>query len=364
MLWLLIRLACRATGIALKPSNPSWTAVTNSIEVLFGKAKNKKYVAACGAAFYGLPVSIAIAVFIALRRDYLKIPDWSFILIAIAVLWAWIGPVLIWKYETEWLKRFFRGTRKILRPVDADRLRMDNEWISRSWLKWIIPAVWATLLGLAYSQSIRFFYTSLYDWWWVGMLVGIVIYSIYTGFGFLLAMKTVYLTRKLSRMTIKIDPYDNDERGALGFVGRYAMRTSVSFASGILFIPLLLYVNIIFVGEYRHIIYGYLAFYSISIFLTFILPALNLHRAVVLEKRRRIARLRATIWRLFIRIIQTGDVESYVQYRIQHNLLIDLRNVGEWPFKVSSFILSSALTVSSILPLVARNFILNIFGIQ
>jgi hypothetical protein len=361
MLWLLIRWTCRVVGVTLAAPNLSWTTVTNSIQVLFG---NKKYTGLWGAVFYGLPVSLAIVAFIVVRRNYLKIDNWAFMLITIAVLWAWIGPVLIWKYETEWLNRFLLQAREVLRDTaDAAILaKTASKPIFANKLGPIAIACWAVLLAVCFWLSIGFFYVDpftgapVYDLWWLGMLLGILIYSYYTGLGFLLSARTVLLTYRLSQRRIEIDPYDSDERGALGFVGRYATRASWSFASGLLFVPLLLYVNINFVRQYGYFIYTYVTVYSLSIFLVFLIPVITLHRAIVREKRDQIAQLRVKIWNLFREIIKTGRIEAYTQYTIQHNLVIDIRNIGEWPFKPRNIAGPVILAIAGILAAVLREW--------
>jgi hypothetical protein len=344
--------------------NRSWTPVTNGIENL--PIENKWVLGLLASLAHGLPVTIAITLFVILRRDFLRIDSaTSFIPIYISISWAWVGPILIWRYETTWTNRFlFRCASTLDDATRVERIaQAANTSVFAHWSNWIVLVCWVGWTIFCYIHGIRFFYrnpvtdTAIFDLWWLGMLSGVAIYAVYTGIGLLLSIKTIRLTHLLSQMTINLDPYDNDERGGLAFVGRYARRTSESIASGWVFIPLLLWVNLNFVRENGYLIYSSITLYSIWILCVFLTPVFLIHYAIVRQKQRRIGDLRATIWRLFQQINATGAFDQYVRYRIEHNLLIDTRNIKEWPFKLPNMLPALAAAISAVLASIARHWL-------
>jgi len=72
------------------------TPVTASIKLLIGHKRNTWILASLA---YGLPAFLVLTGFFLSRRDVITHDGLTILLVYIAAIWAWIGPVFIWRYE-------------------------------------------------------------------------------------------------------------------------------------------------------------------------------------------------------------------------------------------------------------------------
>ena len=185
------------------------------------------------------------------------------------------------------------------------------------------------------------------------MLIGILVYSYYTSLGFLLAAKMVRLTYRLSKSSIVLDPWDPDGNGGFAFVGRHVQSASLSFASGMLFLPILLYVNHAFVYENAYIIYSYASAYSIAILACVVIPIYFIHQAIDRQKKIQLRRIQRVLNRLAPQIPGGGSFANYAEYRLAHDLYNHTKDISEWPFRLQEVLPAAGFAISGIATTVA-----------
>ncbi|MFB6188238.1 MAG: hypothetical protein ABEI86_15425 [Halobacteriaceae archaeon] len=209
-----------------------------------------------------------------------QVPNDFFSAIFLGVLWLNIGPFLIWYYDEKVLPTFFEDLTELLQ--NEDRISQLNKKYDKLFSNkyWIPTLIWTLLLLTLFfiSQSFLaeeglfevggvFYYTYLFSVTWLG---------IFTGIGFMGVLTTVLAIREIAKEPLDISPLHPDGLGGLGIFGYYAIRTTITFSTGSLLLPL----SFIFVRarKFDVLIYLIVIAYMGAIALSFIYPTYKINR--------------------------------------------------------------------------------------
>lgn len=209
-----------------------------------------------------------------------QVPQRFFNAIFFAVVWLNVGPALIWYYDERVLPTFFAELAEIVRDEQRirelsgkyDRIFSSWYWLPTVlWLGLIAALFFATQSSLAatglFTVGGPFYYVYLVSALWLGL---------FTGIGFMGVVTTVLAIREIAGEPLRIDPLHPDDLGGLSVVGYYAIRTTLTFSSGSLLLPL----SSIFVRgtDAGWLIYLIVVCYTGAIALSFIYPTYIINR--------------------------------------------------------------------------------------
>ena len=84
--------------------NKKYSVLTSINLMIVGKKRDR---ASTISFIHGFPAYYFITIFLILRKDEITF-DWlTIFLIYFGTIWAWIGPVFIWRFETITVRKFF-----------------------------------------------------------------------------------------------------------------------------------------------------------------------------------------------------------------------------------------------------------------
>lgn len=324
------------------------------IRTLFSRSKNT---ARFTSVLFGLPVYAILFFFLMSRHDLVTHDRLTIGLVFLAATWAWIGPVFIWRYEHITTTRYWAMCRNVVK-IKSDLYQTRNmvgKTVKSSKGRLFLTA-WFLLIVTAFVYSYDFMrgfgVISKTDVWWYMQVAGVAVYAYLTGIGFLLVTRTFILIGNFLPLNTKIDPYNPDERGGLGFFGKLLSETSLMFASGALYIPILMKLHIEQFTNHSRVILIIIGLYSAMIALSFVVPIWLIHKKILLEKLRKMTELSNSIAAIKSCTKEWG-LEPYNEYRIRRDEYTDVSKIITWPFN-----LSNAVTVfSSIaLPIILTAF--------
>jgi hypothetical protein len=293
---------------------------------------------------WGFPIVLGFILLLWLRRDSITNDRIAISYVFLAATWSFIGPLFIWRYETKTVKEFWLSCRKI--AVDRAEIRDARKLVHKTLLPRrfgiVFLITWSLLVCAAFNYSYPFVkgfgFFSRTDFWWLLGFFYVVVYSIFTGIGFLLVLQTLRLIRVLHSLRIVVDPYHPDGRGGLGFVGGLMTQTALMFASGALYIPILLRVHSSISQYASDLVPLLVALYAVAIGLSFATPVWFVHRKLEKEKKEM---LQAVATKLSSHC-QNSDLPMLVKYLWLRGNYADIKSMKTWPFDTEN-----ALTVIS-----------------
>lgn len=314
------------------------------IRILFGRSR---YAAILVSILFGLPVFGILSFFLISRQDIVTHDTLTIGLVFLAAIWSWFGPVFIWRYEGIITIRYWAMCRNVVRTKsDLHQARNKVNKIVQS-TKWeqIFLISWCFLIVTAFICSYDFMrgfgVISKTDVWWYIQIAGVVLYAYLTGIGFLLVARTFLFIWTFLPLDTKIDPYNPDERGGLGFFGKLLSETSLMFASGALYIPILMKLHMEQFSNHTSIILIIIGLYVIGIALSFIVPIWMIHNKIFLEKLKMMTELSKSIAAIKS-CTREWTLEPYNEYRVRRDEYMDVSKIMTWPFD-----LPNAVTVFS-----------------
>lgn len=209
-----------------------------------------------------------------------QIPADFLLAISLAVLWLNVGPLLIWYYDVRVLPTFFDEITDIVR--DDERVAALDRKYTRLFAEryWIPTAAWTLLLvamffrGQSYLVDRGLF--AVVDIYYVSFLIAVVYLGVFSGIGFMGVATTVLCIREIASEPIEIDPLYPDGLAGLSRFGYFAIRTTVTFSSGSLLLPLaFVFVRTGAVDFLAHLI---VASYMLAIAVSFLYPTYRINR--------------------------------------------------------------------------------------
>lgn len=308
------------------------------IRILVGHSKNT---ATFTSLLFGLPVFIVISLFLVDRQSLVTHDSSTIGLVYLAATWAWIGPLFIWRYEHVTTTRYWAMCRNIVRTNgDLYRTRNDvNKNVHSSLYGRVFLIAWCLLVVMVFVYSYDFMkgfgVTSKSDVWWYIQVIGVAFYAYLTGIGFLFVARTFLFIGKFLPLDTKIDTYNPDQRGGLGFFGKLLSETSLMFASGALYIPILMKLHMDQFASHSSVILIIIGLYSIIIALSFVVPIWLIHKKLLMEKLRRMTELSNSIVAIKSST-KVWNVAPYNEYRILRDEYTDISKIVTWPFDLSN----------------------------
>ncbi len=285
-----------------------------------------------------LPSELALFVFFLSRQDRIAHGWVEILYVVLASLWFWLGPVLIWRYERVTLPTYWKCTRPLIPDRRAFFRYRARHKTALTRISLILLFSWSLAVCWAYFASFEFvrgfgFSTMLDPWWFLWML-GVAVWSFITGLGFSASIRTFFVCRDLARSDMSVDPWHEDGRGGLGYIGKLLAHTSLSLASGTLFLPILLTLF----RSMRQAIETYslallIGIYALAILVSFLLPALIIHSRMVLEKEKVLGLLAA---KRLSSLSALNGVDEQGEFYRQIILRKDIQaasSMHPWPFQ-------------------------------
>lgn len=227
---------------------------------------------------FGLVWDVLAAVYVVLNWGALD-PGYLFAS-ALGLLWVNIAPFLIWYYDERVLPSFFAKISEIL-PDEAEADRLAEKYTS------MFASPNPLLTGFWTIAAVAIIYTStdvlqaqgmtgmsapfLWTTYAYALFVGLVL-----SHGFMGPVLTVRLIDEVAALDLQIDPLHPDNLGGLSTVGYCAIRTTLLFSTGSLFLPLLFRFSA--AGGSPLLIFGFTAIYIATILATFVYPTLRVNR--------------------------------------------------------------------------------------
>lgn len=209
-----------------------------------------------------------------------QVPDDFLVAMFFAVVWLNVGPLLIWYYDERVLPTFFEEVSELVQ--NATRIdRLNEKYDTLFAEKYVLPTgLWVLLLvGLFFRAQEFLAQEGLFTVagpFYFAYLASVVYLGILTGIGFMGVITTVLAIREISSEPLNINPLHPDGLGGLGVFGYYAIRTTLTFSTGSLLLPL----AFIFVRMrgVTALIYVIVLFYMGAIALSFVYPTYKINR--------------------------------------------------------------------------------------
>lgn len=211
-----------------------------------------------------------------------------------AVIWLNLGPFLIWYYDERVMPIFFKDLTNLVQNQDnIDEI--SNDYVSLfSDQYWIPTVIWTLLLvGLFFNTQSFLVNQGLFevgDFYYFAYLMAVIWLGIMTGIGFMGVLTTILAIRKISQENLDINPYHPDGLGGLGIFGYYAIRTTLTFSTGSLLLPL----AFIFIRAGASDVIPYVIFvlYLGAIIFSFVYPTYKINRQAQRIRAKKLDSLR------------------------------------------------------------------------
>lgn len=189
---------------------------------------------------FGTPANMFLLIISFLRWG--EISQQFLISTGLGILWLNFSGYLIWYYDKRIMPEFFDRAPEIftdrsqLKEIYKDACRL----FSRPHL--IAQITWSLLLIALFFTSENYLISnglfepgSILKWLYLGAVVYL---GSMTAIGFMGVITTLYVFRQLADLQLQLDPLHPDGLGGLSSVGYYAIRTTVTFTTGSMLLPL------------------------------------------------------------------------------------------------------------------------------
>jgi len=306
---------------------------------------------------FGLVPDLCMLVLYSLKGDAISTTFWA--AMASGITLVNVAPALVWYYDERVLPTFFEASEELV--ADEDRLRelagRYNDFFASPHL--LGQTLWTGSLLLLFVRSRSFLasqglFTVGDGYFWFFLFIVIYVGAL-TAVGFLGVVTTVLLVREVAGMELQVNPRHPDGLGGLSPVGYFAIRTTLTFSSGSLLLPL----TFIFIRSDRFPLLPYLIGFSFVGFvaLSFLYPTFTINRRAQQMRERRLDALRnqyETARSESKSYDEIGDGEGtselVKQLELQRirNDFKDLKSVRLYPFQVDILV---KLATSLLLPI-------------
>ena len=189
---------------------------------------------------YGTPANLFLATILLLRGSIISTEFLA--AIVSGIIWLNLSGYLIWYYDEQVLPRFFSQATTLF--TDTDRVKQLQAKYDAFFSEYhFIPVViWISLLVALFFGSEPYLVSNgLFE---AGsplryLYLGSVFYLGYmSGVGFSGVVTTILAVRELQNVDLKVDPLDPDGLGGLSTIGYFSIRTTLTFSTGSLLLPL------------------------------------------------------------------------------------------------------------------------------
>lgn len=319
--------------------------------LLVKNKKNKKLIL---SIVFGLHAFISISILLLNRIEYVTHNLETILMFYLASLWLWIGPVMIWTYETKVIPEFLSKIEKVLKyRKDYRTLKKKYYQTTPTTTSRLFIFLWVLFVTLIFINSFpfmkKFGLVDSKDLYWYMQIINVVLYSYLTSVGFILAIKTILIFKDISIYNYRIDLFSSDEKGGFAFIGKFATTTSLMLSSGALFIPILLEVYAYNASSSNNeiLILILIGIYVVTIIMSFFYPIYFFHKKISFTKNRYLSKVGNKISRYKKMIIQ-DNLNIYPKYKIYKDEYIMISKLTTWPFNINNFV---TVTLSFLLPI-------------
>lgn len=308
--------------------------------------------------YFGTPANLFLLTIVVLRRDIITTD--FLVAIVLGIIWLNLGGYLIWYYDECVLPNFFERASELY--ADRERLQeLQAKYDAFFSSYYHIPVIlWILLLtGLFFGSEQYLIANGLFEpnsllrYLYLGSVVYL---ACMTGIGFIGVVTTVLVIHEIAKLEFEVDPLHPDGLGGLSTIGYYAIRTTLTFTSGSLLLPL----AFIFVrgNAPAWLIYVIVAGFMFALAVSFFYPTFIINQEAQEHREQELDRLRKEHAQAKRDMEQYSAVEeSKTQKELVKRLELqrirkeyqDYNNVRLYPFQIDIII---KLISSVLLPIV------------
>jgi len=311
----------------MPPRPKTYTTATRVIQ----KLGNGQFFSSILRAF--LTIGIPVNVFFLL---YFLSTGWQASLqlsavIFVAAQWSWIGPLLIWDFETRLFPEFWQSIDEE-GIIDGESLtELCSRYTSLSTgARRIVIYLWAFFLLAAFILTAPFMETIGMPqlpnvWFWLWCL-GAFLSGKLTGQGFAGVMMMIHAVSACLKRPLRLNQYHADGLGGLSCFGRLAIGTTALFSSGAVFLPILM--RVAKHSEFGpQVVYGLVFLYTIAIATCFLLPTFLVCRRAKNVKKQMLREASESI----VKKDNYSDSKA-IEANYHRNYFLDIKAMGIYPF--------------------------------
>ena len=274
--------------------------------------------------------------------------------ILLACSWLFVGPQLIWFYESVAIRRCVKFTRRLrLKKTDAKNINdVARKWLYSDRFNVFFTASFCAVVLWSYISNDDFILRAIgYDdhgnWIYISVSLGVMLASYYASIGFCFSFRTAMIASAIAKSEIKINMYSTDGLSEFKFLGRFIFQTSLMFNSGWLFMP-----SMITMSRYSTSVNSYLSLYLLTFmfiasgFTGFIYPIIILHRKLINMKEQYISKFQKDANKTLINATLHRSEEANKHFDFYEKLYLRIRSIPTWPLSVDTalrLILTSVL---------------------
>ncbi len=331
--------------------NKKYTFATWLIKLTFPK---KERTCLLASLFFGVPALVLLTFFFIQRRAELAHDATTIFFAYLACFWCFVGPSFIWRQEYSNLKQFWFKLRKCSADKrDFYKIKSLYKYsVINNKFNRIFLLLWWLLVMLAFLTSydfmVGFGVRSPIDYWWFIQIIGVAGYAYFTGVGFLHVIRTLKISHSIKKHKIKLNIYHPDKRGGLGFLGKFFTETCFMFASGSLYIPILLKLYDARIEGSCNYVLALIVIYALMIGLSFAYPMYIFHKIIEKQKNGALIdignKLNLLIKSNFFDKHCNNSFEQTLRNRFQ-----DVQHIVTWPFNIEN---ATTVTISILLPII------------
>ncbi|MFB6172589.1 MAG: hypothetical protein ABEJ23_08645 [Haloarculaceae archaeon] len=269
---------------------------------------------------FGTVPNLVFVLYVALRGD--ELTGRFLFAISLTVVALNVGPYLVWYYDEHVLPQFFAKATELLPASRLDELATTyDRFFARRY--WVLGLALAAAFGYTFIRSTEFLVrTGVFE---PGgpfsyLLFALVVWAGFLGgVGFHGVLTTLRLVSEVASEDLSIDPLHPDKLGGLSVVGYYAIRTTVIFSAGSLFIPLAY--QFIALSRYGYLIYVLVGFYAFFLLLSFVVPTVQVNRRANELRSAVLDDLRAEYQTVEQKLSRNGEVGAGADERVDELIL-------------------------------------------
>lgn len=273
----------------------------------------------------------------------------SFYSLSLVLIWIALGPYLIWIYDKKLLPSFFKKIEEIFGENETAKklnIKYNNMFAKKYYYFCFIWAIFFIIgfffagdyfLSLEIKSYSVVHYLILINVIWVGILAGIGF------FGVFVTLKAINETSK--KFTV-LNPFHQDGVGGLNRFGSLAIGTTLLFATGSLFIPVIIdVISSISTNTFVFYVLGIL--YVLAIALSFFVPIYIVNKKASRIRNNYLRKVGEEL----LNLIGKNSEELLYQFKILNlrSLYFDYKNVKLYPIELDTTL---KLIFSLILPII------------
>ena len=259
---------------------------------------------------YGTPANLFLATVLLLRGSAVSTEFLA--AIVSGIVWLNVSGYLIWYYDERVLPRFFSQATTLF--TDTDRVKQLQAKYDAFFSEYhFVPVViWiALLVALFFGSEPYLVSNGLFE---AGsplryLYLGSVFYLGYmSGVGFSGVVTTILAVRELQNVDLEVDPLDPDGLGGLSTIGYFSIRTTLTFSTGSLLLPL----AFIFVrgNAPPWLVFVIVAGFIGTILVSFVYPTRLINKKAQQHRDARLEELRKEYRRAKTDALNYSEVES------------------------------------------------------